>query len=82
MFLVLTDGLCWLPVCITSIISFAGYKVSDTMYIVSACILLPVNSVINPLIYSRFGVGLIKEALAWMLPAKTTEPDVVQEVGN
>ena len=72
MFLVLTDALCWLPICVTCMISFAGVKIPDTMYFASACILLPINSAINPLIYSKFGMGLIQKLRQHILPSKKT----------
>ena len=60
MLLIGTDGCCWIPICISAFMSYAGYQLPDTMYIASATILLPINSLLNPLIYSGFGYGIYK----------------------
>ena len=65
-FLVLSDGCCWLSVCIIGFISYAGYELPDSIYIVAVCILLPINSALNPLIYSRFGYALLKKLYKWI----------------
>ena len=52
-YIVLTDIACWLPIIVMSIVSFGGYELPDFVHPISAIILLPINSLINPIIYSR-----------------------------
>ena len=47
-----TDFLCWIPICIMSYVRISGVKFSNIVYQVTAVFLLPINSVMNPLIYS------------------------------
>ena len=59
--LVVTDGLCWIPICILFFLSqIAGQILPDSTYIITACVLLPINSALNPLIYSQCGIQLVK----------------------
>ena len=51
-FIILTDALCWLPVIIMSFISYSGRKLDGEVLPYSAIIILPINSAINPIIYS------------------------------
>ena len=50
--IIITDMSCWLPVIIMSIISYSGYKLDGEVLPYSAIIILPINSAINPIIYS------------------------------
>ena len=50
--IILTDCACWLPICIMSYLSVAGVYPSDFAYIITAGLLLPINSAINPFLYS------------------------------
>ena len=50
--LIATDFLCWIPICIMSYVRISGAEFSNTIYQVTAVFLLPINSVMNPLIYS------------------------------
>ena len=51
--LVVTDFFCWIPICVMSFIHLGGIKVPDLAYAFSAVILLPINSAINPFLYSN-----------------------------
>jgi len=51
--LLLTDFFCWNPVCIMACLSTAGVPLPPDAYIASAGFLLPINSAINPLLYSK-----------------------------
>uniref|UniRef100_F7BKP7 G-protein coupled receptors family 1 profile domain-containing protein n=1 Tax=Ciona intestinalis TaxID=7719 RepID=F7BKP7_CIOIN len=52
--LVATDFTCWVPICIMSFMHFSRIvTITDTGYIVTAVVLLPINSVLNPLLYSN-----------------------------
>ena len=68
--IILTDCACWIPICIMSYISFAGVRLSDYAYLITAIFLLPINSALNPFIYSslpdmitRVSFGIIKKKL-------------------
>ena len=50
--IIITDFICWIPICIMAFIKFIGVYVDDVAYIVSAGALLPINSAFNPLLYS------------------------------
>ena len=50
--IIITDFLCWIPICITAFVKLSGFYVNDVAYIVSAGLLLPINSAFNPLLYS------------------------------
>lgn len=51
--LIVTDCLCWIPICIMGFCKLAGYNIPGRAYSISAIGLLPVNSALNPLLYSR-----------------------------
>ncbi|XP_076810427.1 uncharacterized protein LOC143453146 isoform X2 [Clavelina lepadiformis] len=50
--IVTTNFCCWLPICIMTFVSLSGTELDPIAYAVSAIILLPINSSVNPLIYS------------------------------
>ena len=53
--LLVTDFICWIPICV---IAFANYlndiSLTDVVYAITIAFLLPVNSALNPLLYSSF----------------------------
>ncbi|CAK8693080.1 unnamed protein product [Clavelina lepadiformis] len=51
--LVITDFCCWIPLCIMAFINFSGVPVSDVAYAITAIVLLPINSSLNPILYSN-----------------------------
>ena len=50
--LVLTDFICWTPICIISFCSLAGTPTPPWLYSFVIVFLLPINSALNPLLYS------------------------------
>ena len=50
--IIITDFLCWIPICIISFVKLSGIYVNDVAYVVSAALLLPINSAVNPLLYT------------------------------
>lgn len=50
--LIVTDFFCWIPLCIIAFAKLAGENISDNAYVFAAIFLLPINSAINPLLYS------------------------------
>ena len=59
-YIILTDIASWLPIIIISFASYIGYTVEGEVSAISVIVLLPINSAINPLIYSRIDT-LIKD---------------------
>jgi len=56
--LIATDFCCWIPICTMAYVRL-GVDFSDIVYQVSAVLLLPINSVMNPLILSPLPDKLI-----------------------
>ena len=50
--LLLTDFICWIPVCTMAYLSVGGVPLPPDAYIASAGFLLPINSAMNPVLYS------------------------------
>ena len=50
--LMATDFCCWILITIMVFINFSGTPVSDIAYVISAIVLLPINSALNPILYS------------------------------
>jgi len=50
--LILTVVTCWLPICVMSFLSMGSIVIPFILYAVSAIILLPINSSLNPVIYT------------------------------
>lgn len=50
--LIITDLCCWLPICVMAFLTQRQTYVSGTTYAIAAIILLPINSSLNPMIYS------------------------------
>ena len=59
--IIATDIACWLPIIVYSYSSFFGYPVPDSVHSLTSLVLLPINSFINPIIYSKIDVILIKK---------------------
>ena len=57
--IIVTDFLCWFPICIIAFVKLGGIYVDDVAYIVTAGLLLPINSAFNPFLYSSLPDKLI-----------------------
>ena len=64
--LIVTDVVCWLPICMIAFCSYAGLTISNQVYTVAAVILLPINSAVNPIIYSKYGTIFLGRLIAWV----------------
>lgn len=51
--LVATDFACWVPTCMIGFLCLAGVHVSSAVYALAAIVLLPINSALNPILYSN-----------------------------
>ena len=52
--IILTDFLCWVPFTIVCFVHFGGATDATTWYPIFSNIILPINSVINPLLYDTY----------------------------
>ncbi|XP_078483448.1 uncharacterized protein LOC108949324 [Ciona intestinalis] len=59
--MILSNFCCWIPICLMAFISLSGVKLNNIVYVVSAGILLPINSVLNPIIYSKVALATIRK---------------------
>ena len=60
--IVATDIVCWLPIIAFTYSSYFGIKIPDIIYSLSSIVLLPINSFINPFLYSKVEITLYKLA--------------------
>ena len=58
--IVVTDISCWLPVIVFSFASYFGYELPEIVHPLTSIVLLPINSLINPILYSKVEVTLYK----------------------
>ena len=50
--IIITDFACWVPICIMAFVAFSGLYNSFMFYEIAAGFLLPINSALNPFLYS------------------------------
>ena len=50
--LVLTDGVCWIPVIVTGILGLCGQQIDPQWSVWLALFILPLNAALNPFLYS------------------------------
>ncbi|GFS75354.1 relaxin receptor 1 [Nephila pilipes] len=65
-FIVATDFLCWVPIVFIKVIAMSGVPIQEDLYAWVAVFLLPVNSAINPILYT-LTTKLFKQHLAKMV---------------
>lgn len=51
-FIVLTDCLCWIPIVVIKVIALNQITISDNLYACVVVFILPINSALNPVIYT------------------------------
>ena len=56
--IVATDIICWIPVIMFSFLSFFAYPIPVTIHSIMSITVLPINSLLNPIIYSKLDVYL------------------------
>ncbi|XP_026470408.1 relaxin receptor 2-like [Ctenocephalides felis] len=69
--IVFTDCLCWLPIIIVKIIALCGSKVSENLYAWLAVLVLPVNSALNPVLYT-LTTAMFKQQMRKMFASLTS----------
>ena len=50
--IIMTDCACWVPICIMGFATLGGWRPSEILYDVTVAFLLPINSMLNPFLYS------------------------------
>ncbi len=53
LYIILTDMACWTPIIVMSLMSYSGFELTGLVQPISAIVFLPINSFLNPIIYSR-----------------------------
>ncbi|MEL6740529.1 MAG: 7 transmembrane receptor [Planctomycetota bacterium] len=53
-YIVVTDAMSWIPIIVMAMMSYRRYHLPGIVHPLSAIVLLPINSALNPIIYSRF----------------------------
>ena len=85
-FIVVTDILCWRPVILMSMLSYQGYEMPDIVHPLSAIVFLPINSLLNPIIYSRLDKAIKQKLTKLLCPiwlrycSKETENRTVDKI--
>ena len=51
--IVVTDIVCWLPIIVFTYANYFGYQIPDIVVPLSSIVLLPINSFVNPFLYSK-----------------------------
>ncbi|XP_033745630.1 uncharacterized protein LOC117331144 [Pecten maximus] len=54
---VFSDFLCWFPLGVMGLLAFSGYRISSEVYAWTAVFILPINSALNPVLYTYSGIG-------------------------
>ena len=75
--IIITDFLCWIPICIMAFVKLSGFYVDDVACIVSAGLLLPINSAFNPLLYSSL-LDKLKETFKKLRNNRINQQEVIE----
>ena len=57
--IIATDFCCWIPICVVAYVRL-GVEFSDIVYQISAALLLPINSALNPILFTSLPDKLMK----------------------
>lgn len=69
--LLLSDFACWIPICIIGFLYASGSTISPNLYAACGIVLLPINSALNPFLYSSYCDKLIETVMGlcgWKKP--------------
>ena len=61
--IILTDFLCWIPFMTVCLLHFGGILDASSWYPIFSTIILPINSVINPLLYNNSITNVLRACL-------------------
>ena len=56
--IVATDVACWLPIILLTFANFFNYEIPEIVYSLTSIVFLPINSLLNPIFYSKVDVVL------------------------
>ncbi|KAF5295007.1 hypothetical protein FQA39_LY13317, partial [Lamprigera yunnana] len=59
--IILTDCLCWVPVVFVKLAALSGFPISEALYAWLAILVLPINSALNPILYTLTTTLFIKQ---------------------
>ena len=59
--IVATDLACWLPIILFSFANYFKYPLPEVVHSLTSIVLLPINSLLNPVLYSEFNVDIVKK---------------------
>ena len=79
---VLTDFLCWFPIGLLGVLAAAGVPVPGVVHVWSAVFVLPLNSAINPFLYTLNSVREKRRAARGGRRREVTLARLAQEVGR
>ncbi|XP_046578665.1 G-protein coupled receptor GRL101-like [Haliotis rubra] len=60
-FIVLTDFVCWFPICVMGLMALQGHAINSEVYAWVAVFVLPINSALNPIIYTLSSVDTMRK---------------------
>lgn len=60
--IIVTDFICWMPICVIAFLKIQGVEISGDVYAIAAIIILPINSAINPFLYSNLPDAILSRA--------------------
>nr|XP_039253694.1 uncharacterized protein LOC120330817 [Styela clava] len=58
--IVVTDFLCWMPICLMALLQLFGIPIRTELYVPVGTILIPINSALNPFLYTEIPDVLLK----------------------
>ncbi|XP_048258457.1 uncharacterized protein LOC124137409 [Haliotis rufescens] len=56
-FIVISDFLCWFPITVMGLVAMSGHVIGGEVYAWVAVFVLPINSALNPVIYTLSSIG-------------------------
>lgn len=68
--IILTDCLCWVPVICVKLAALSGLPISEALYAWLAILVLPINSALNPILYTLTTTVFIKQVLGYSFRCK------------
>ena len=71
--IILTDFLCWIPFTVVCFLHYGGLIDASSWYPVFSIIILPINSVINPLLYDSTIISILYRPISsvWRVSSRT-----------
>ncbi|CAK8685700.1 unnamed protein product [Clavelina lepadiformis] len=73
--IIISDFLCWIPICTMAYISVSGVKLPNGVEIFTAGVLLPINSAFNPMLYSPYIENKAKRLCKRFRPSRNHTPN-------